>query len=310
MSEIQPAMTAKLSAQERLLSKAKRLRLLLDRKGVSIAPDAWCARAAIMAETRGFEAIFIGGNALAGLHCGLEDWGLITSTELVDLAGTIAEAVNIPAIVDADQGGESALNVYRTVKSFQRRGVAGITIEDTTNPKHIDGETLVPIKQMVSRLKAACDARIDPDFVIIARTDEYHGVGTSNWTGTVDEVIRRGIAYREAGADAFFPVKLASRFKDQVAREVGLPLLDISCPFNEIRGGEQRIMLMSHTWRPVLAVFDELLKEAQKTGGFEYPENAPFANPLKDPESSVHQYLDADDYLRLAKDWARAVAPK
>ena len=188
------------------MSKTKKLRALLQKPGVQLVPEAYSVRTAGIAESAGFEAVYTGGNMMSGMHLGLQDWGLITMSEMVEISSRIADAISIPVISDADQGGETALNVYRTVKMFEKAGIAGIHIEDSINPKHMGGasDRLQPADEMLTRISAAVEARTDPDFVIIARTDELYN------DGSVDEAIRRGVAYAKAGADVFMCLSLGA----------------------------------------------------------------------------------------------------
>ncbi len=107
------------------LSRARRLRNLLQRPGLLVAPEAYTVIAGKLAEANGFEVIYIGGNMMSMTYLGVPDWGVITTTDMVEIAGRIAREVSIPAIVDADQAGETSLNVYRTVQQYERAGIAG-----------------------------------------------------------------------------------------------------------------------------------------------------------------------------------------
>jgi 2-methylisocitrate lyase-like PEP mutase family enzyme len=145
-------------------SKAARLRALLRQPGLLVAPEAYTVIAGKLAEARGFDAIYIGGNMMSMTYLGVPDWGVITTAEMVDIAGGIAREVGIPAIADADQAGETSLNVYRTVQQYERAGIAALHIEDSRNPKKMEtwagpgGPTtsaLQSIEQMRERLEAA-----------------------------------------------------------------------------------------------------------------------------------------------------------
>lgn len=155
--------------------------------------DCWGAR---LVEDTGFGACSISGFGLAG-SMGFPDIGLVTMTEVAHRARYIADAVNIPVVADADTGYGGALNVGRTVREFERAGVAGIHIEDQPNPKRcgaLAGKQIITIREMVGRIKAALDARLDREFFIIARTD---APGISG----IDDTIARCNAYADAGAD-------------------------------------------------------------------------------------------------------------
>ena len=165
-----------------------------------MAAGAFDPMAAKLVERAGFEAVYMTGGGTALSRIGMPDVGLITMTEMVQNAAAIAEAVDLPVIADADTGYGNPLNVRRTVREYERAGVAAIHLEDQVFPKkcgHLTGKRLVPIEEAVQKIRAAVDARRDDDFMIIARCDALlvHGL---------DEAVRRGRAYLEAGADMLF----------------------------------------------------------------------------------------------------------
>src|SRR5436853_7582037 len=154
-------------------TKAARLRELISKGAVALpgVPNAAMAR---QVEQAGFEAVYISGAGMANATAGVPDIGLLTLTEVVRLAGYIASAVKIPAIVDADTGFGGAENVARTIRELENAGLAGCHIEDQEFPKrcgHLAGKSIVDVEEMVGKIKAAIGARRDPDFMIIARTD-------------------------------------------------------------------------------------------------------------------------------------------
>jgi len=206
-------------------SKARRLRELLDKRTI-VLPGAFNALTAMQIERAGFEALYVSGAALSAAR-GLPDIGLLSITEVVSDAATIAKAVTIPAIVDADTGFGPPLSVMRAVKEFEQAGLAGMQIEDQDLPKkcgHLPGKRLVPTSEMVSKINVASDARRNPDFFIVARTDAR---AVEGW----DAAVRRARAYIDAGADAIFPEALESAdefraFARQLAKEGGkVPLV-------------------------------------------------------------------------------------
>src|SRR5688572_23202048 len=201
------------------LSKPAQLRALLRRPGLLVAPEAYTVIAGKLAEARGFEVIYIGGNMMSTTYLGVPDWGIITTAEMVEIAGRIAREVSIPAIVDADQAGETSLNVYRTVQQYERAGIAALHIEDSRNPKKMETwagpggpntTALQSIEQMRERLEAAVDARADRDFVIIGRTVAEDA----------NVVIRRGQEFARAGADVVMN-SLTGLSADQINRKIG-----------------------------------------------------------------------------------------
>src|SRR5712692_8784694 len=154
-------------------TKAARLRELISKGAVALpgVPNAALAR---QVERAGFSAVYISGAGLANATAGVPDIGLLTLTEVAQLAGYIAKAVKIPAIVDADTGFGGAENVARTIHELEAAGLAGCHLEDQEFPKrcgHLAGKSIVDRDEMVGKIKAAVAARRDPDFMIIARTD-------------------------------------------------------------------------------------------------------------------------------------------
>jgi len=203
------------------MSKSKRLRELIA-EGAVMLPGVPNAAMARQVERAGFDAVYISGAGMANATAGVPDIGLLTMTEVVTLAGYIANAVTIPAIVDADTGFGGAENVARTIHEFEAAGLAGCHIEDQEFPKrcgHLAGKSLVDLEEMVGKIKAAVASRRDPNFMIIARTDAR---AVEDFKGA----LKRAHKYLDAGADAIFPEALqgAEEFRD-FAKQVKAPLL-------------------------------------------------------------------------------------
>ena len=176
-----------------------RLRQMLDSGPMLVAPFILNALHAKIAESVGFDAVYMTGAGTAAER-GFPDVGLLTMTEMVANAKYIAAAVDIPVVCDADTGYGNMINVQRTVREYEAAGVAGIHIEDQVFPKKcgfFEGKQVIPMEEHVQKIRAALDARQDPDFVIIARCDAYAVTG---WEDTV----ARCCAYRDAGADMVF----------------------------------------------------------------------------------------------------------
>ncbi|CQR72381.1 2,3-dimethylmalate lyase [Sporomusa ovata DSM 2662] len=176
------------------------LRQLLAGKNIVVTPGAHDALTAKIIEKTGFPAVYMTGYGQAASHLGKPDVGLLTMTEMVARAANIVEAVSVPVIADADTGFGNAVNVMRTVREYEKAGVAAIQLEDQVAPKkcgHMIGRQVVSKEEMVGKIKAAVDARRDNDLVIIARTDArtVHGI---------NEALDRAKAYEEAGADLLF----------------------------------------------------------------------------------------------------------
>jgi len=203
------------------MSKGAQLRQLIA-QGPVMLPGVPNAAVARLVERAGFDAVYISGAGMANATAGVPDIGLLSMTEVVRLAGYIANAVAIPAIVDADTGFGGAENVARTIRELEKADLAGCHIEDQEFPKrcgHLAGKSLVDVDEMAERIKAAVRARRDQDFFIIARTDAR---AVEDFGRTVE----RARSYVEAGADGIFPEALQSseEFK-AFAREVKAPLL-------------------------------------------------------------------------------------
>jgi 2-methylisocitrate lyase-like PEP mutase family enzyme len=189
-----------------------------------IAADCYSALTARIVEHVGFPAAYMGGHATGMMHYAIPDCGVLTPTEMIEQAARVAESISIPLVVDADQAGESVADVYRSIGRYDRAGVAGVHIEDETAPKHsaFDGQ-LLSIPDMEARITAAVDGRRDADFVVIVRTDELYSVGGGG-SGSLEETIKRGVAYAEAGADAFLPTFASEEQLSEIAAEVKIPL--------------------------------------------------------------------------------------
>jgi 2-methylisocitrate lyase-like PEP mutase family enzyme len=182
------------------MDKAKLVRRYLSEKGQLVMPGVFDALSAKIAARAGFEVIFITGYSLSATLLGEPDFGLLTQTEVVTAAQRICSVVNTPVIVDADTGYGNAINVIRTVHDLIRAGAAGMFLEDQVWPKrcgHMKGKQVIPLDEQLKKLRAAIEARSDHDFYIVARTDSRQTLGLT-------EAIARGIAFKEAGADAVF----------------------------------------------------------------------------------------------------------
>ncbi len=199
----------------------KQLRLLIDRQTVQM-PGAFNALTARAIEAAGFEAAYISGAGLSNAVYGLPDVGLVTLTEAAAHARRICAAVTLPVVVDGDTGFGEAVNAARTVTEMEAAGVSAVHFEDQVLPKkcgHLDGKLLISAAAMVEKIKAACAARCDPDFMIIARTDARGVV-------SFEEAVSRAKLYLDAGADAIFPEALKDTAElAAFAKAVDAPLL-------------------------------------------------------------------------------------
>ncbi|MGB4313750.1 MAG: isocitrate lyase/PEP mutase family protein, partial [bacterium] len=182
------------------MKKTTMLRKLLASKEILVAPGAHDVMTAKIIEQAGFNAVYMTGYGASATILGRPDVGLLTLTEMATQARNIANAVNIPVIADADTGYGNVVNVMRTVREYEKAGVACIQLEDQVAPKrcgHMLGRDVIPMEEMVAKIRAAVEARQDPDLMIMARTDARTNYG-------IEEAIRRGKAYEEAGADILF----------------------------------------------------------------------------------------------------------
>lgn len=176
-------------------------------RDIVVLPGVWDAITARIAESAGAQALYLTGAGVTNSRLGVPDVALLTLLEMADQARNVCDAVSIPVIADADTGYGGTWNVLRTVREFERAGLAGLHIEDQVMPKkcgHLDGKELVPREEMESKLRAAVQARTDESFLLIARTDAR---GVSG----LDEAIERAKAYVRAGADVIFPEGLESK---------------------------------------------------------------------------------------------------
>lgn len=257
------------------MSKAKELRDLIRRDGMTIAPGAYdCITATLIAQA-GFPVVYMTGAGTAASH-GYPDYGLLTMSEMVGNASRIAAVIDLPVIADADTGFGNELNVVRTVREFERHGIAAIHIEDQAFPKkcgHLDNKEIIALDDYVAKIRAAVDARRSPDFVIIARTDARAVAG-------FEEAVRRANAALAAGADVAFVE--APQTLDEVRAVPGL--VAGPCLLNVVRRGKtppveldaaqamgyKLAILPTLLFRGVMGCCEELLAQL-KTGVFPAP---------------------------------------
>jgi 2,3-dimethylmalate lyase len=184
----------------RIAPRARLRELLASDAGPLVAPGAYDALSARLVEQAGFDVVYMTGFGTTASLIGRPDVGLLSGTEMIDNARRIVAAVDVPVIADADTGYGNAINVLRTVQTYEQAGVAGIHLEDQVLPKkcgHMSGKAVIAADEMVGKIRAAVAARRDPDFVLIARTDAAAVEG-------LDAAIARAHSYAEAGADVLF----------------------------------------------------------------------------------------------------------
>ncbi len=218
-----------------------RFRKLLAEPGIITAPGAYdCLTAAIIEKT-GFPAVYMTGAGTSVARIGYPDLALATATEMMDNAAAIAATVSVPVIADADTGYGGTMNVRRTIREYERTGVAAVHIEDQQSPKrcgHLEDKQVVSIDEMTQKIRAAVDARTDDDFTIIVRTD---ALAVTGW----DDTMRRCDAFTEAGADALFVEAIRSAEEAaEVVAHTSVPLL-----YNFVETGKSPLLNVSELER-------------------------------------------------------------
>ena len=218
------------------MSSRQTLRQLLKRDKLLVAPGCFDGLSARLVEEAGFEAAYLSGGAVAR-SMGIPDIGLVTLSESIDRAAQVVATVKIPIIADADTGYGNAVNLVRTVREFERAGVAAIHIEDQITPKrcgHLDGKEVIPLAEMEKKLQAALATRTDPDFCIIARTD-------ARGVNGFDDAIKRGRAFAKLGVDAIFVE--APQSEDELA-EIPRRIPNVPILVNVFKGGKTPMLPM------------------------------------------------------------------
>jgi 2-methylisocitrate lyase-like PEP mutase family enzyme len=282
-------------------SPRKRLRRALETGPIVIAPGVYDCIGARMVEQAGFGVCYMTGAGTAAAF-GFPDYGLVSFTEMVENAGRIVAATRLPVVADADTGFGNELNVVRTVREYERRGVAAMQLEDQSFPKkcgHLDDKRVVPTDEFLSKIRAAAGARVDPDFVIIARTDARASLG-------LDEAITRANGALSAGADVAFVE--APQSMDELAaipRAVRGPCLlnlvwrgktpDLS--FEEAAAMGYRIAILPGLlFKSAMATFDEVLAATRAAG-----RHATIRNELAPQQ--VFNRLGARDWDAISKQY-------
>jgi 2,3-dimethylmalate lyase len=278
------------------------LRKMLAEPGIIVAPGAYDGFSARLIEAAGFKAVYMTGAGTAASHLGQPDLGLATLTEMANHAGHLASCISLPLIADADTGYGNALNVVRTVREYEKAGVAGLHIEDQVAPKkcgHIAGKQVVDAKEFADKIRAAVEYKTDPDFVVIARTDARAVTG-------LDDAIARANLYREAGADLiFFEAPQTVEEIQRVAREVKAPLLA-----NMVQGGRTPAMTVKELedlgfkmvifpgvcMRAAVPAIEDALVSL-KQSGTDWPKGAQVMGPL-------------DIFKKVGFDWWKGIEDK
>ncbi|WP_033213691.1 carboxyvinyl-carboxyphosphonate phosphorylmutase [Kitasatospora phosalacinea] len=211
-------------------TKARTFRELMNAPEILTVPSAYDALGAKVIEQAGFAAVHMTGSGTSASMLGLPDLGFTSVSEQATNAKNIVLAVDRPVIMDADAGYGNAMNTWRAIREFERAGIVGCHLEDQVNPKrcgHLEGKTLISTEEMCGKIEAAVEARVDPDFTVIARTDARESFG-------LDEALRRSREYVAAGADCIFlEAMLTVDEMKRVRDELDVPLLA-----NMVEGGK------------------------------------------------------------------------
>ena len=241
-------------------------------EGIVEMPGAFNALSARLAESVGFDAVYVSGAGVTNALTAMPDVALITLTEMAQQCRYITNAVRIPCIADADTGYGETLNVARAVQEFESAGLAGIHLEDQVSPKrcgHLEGKQVIPPKKMAQKIGAAVKARRNPDFFLIARTD-------SRGVNGLDDAVERALLYLDAGADGIFPEALESEEEfAEFARRVPAPLLANMTEFGKSpllsvdqlgRLGYRIVIFPMTQLRAMMKAAESALQEIKETG--------------------------------------------
>ena len=210
----------------------QKLRDLFATNNHFFAADAYSALTGRIVEYVGFKAAYLGGHACSAFHYAVPDNGIFSQVEQIEQAERIAAAIDIPLIADADTLGETVADAYHITKRYVRAGIAGIHIEDEINPKHSKyAGGLISIQDMQARLDASAKARGDSGLFLIARCDElYPSARGGGGTGSLDEAIKRGRAYAEAGADALVYPLASPEATAELVANLPVPICVLGLP--------------------------------------------------------------------------------
>ncbi len=270
-----------------MLSRKKTLRQLLEQDGIIRVPGAYDAWSARLVEAAGFPAVYMTGYGASASLIGQPDLGLLGMSEMARHAANLSSAVEIPLIADGDTGFGGTLNVIRTVREYERGGVAAIQLEDQVTPKrcgHMDGKEIVPLKEMRGKIEAAAYARSSPDFLIIARTDARAVAG-------LEEALERARVYARAGADILFVE--APRSVEEMKKVASA--LDKPLVANMVEGGQTPFLQGEELERmgyklaiyPVTALFAATRAVQEVLGG------------LKEEDTTGHALQDMVDFQQF-----------
>src|ERR1700733_1579295 len=253
-----------------MIQTTARLREMLNGPEMVVAPFVYDGLQAKIAARTGFKAVYMTGFGTAAAR-GYPDLGLLTMTEMVQNVRAISHAVDLPVICDADTGYGNPVNVWRTVREYEDAGAAALHIEDQVFPKRcgfLTGKQVIPMDEMVPKVRAACDARRDPHFVIIARTD---ALAVNGW----EDVVERARAYRAAGADLIFVdgIRTVEDIKHYAAALPVLPLLYNGglLPVKELAAYGFKLTIHTGTLMAAFVQFRDAMRQLKETGSLDFP---------------------------------------
>ncbi len=247
------------------MRRTTQLRQMIQAEGLTLMPFTYDPFTARVAEASGFPAVYVSGFGSA-MAKGYPDVGLITETEMVQNGWNIARITSVPLLMDADTGYGNPLNVWRTVRDYEAAGIAGCHIEDQVFPKKcgfFEGKQVIPMDEAVQKVRAALDARTDPDFVLVARCD---ALSVNGW----EDTLRRCRAYRDAGADMLFVdgVGTIEDLRTYAKELAGVPCIyngDLA-PASEIERLGFKIQIHRGPMFAIYKALREAMKELLETG--------------------------------------------
>lgn len=260
------------------MKSTKLLRTILAQERTILVPGAYDALSAKILKQVGFKVLYMTGSGVTASLTGMPDVGILTMMEMVNQARNIVNAIDLPLICDADNGYGNPINVIRTVREYERAGVAGIHIEDQVAPKkcgHFEGKQIIPAEEMVKKIEAALYAREDNDFLLIARTDARSVKG-------LDEALRRARLYAEAGADMIF---VESPQSIEELKTISNELSDLPLLVNMIEGGKT----------PTLS-FEELQEMGFRIVLYPTSGIRAVAKTLQELAGHLYKYKDTKDF--------------
>lgn len=295
--------------------KNAHLRELLRGEEIVVAPGCHDGLTARLVQKNGFPVCYMGGNGTMASYLGIPDIGLGTATEMITRARYLASILDIPLVCDADTGYGDVSSVVRTVRDYEAAGVSGIHIEDQVMPKKcgaMEGVQVVPVEEVCAKIKAACEARRDPNFMIIGRTDSFNTMG-------IEETIRRSKLFWDAGADMLMPENLITRedvayvakeltnYKSPYRKEKPMVLYDV-CEFTEGQiFSDQELQEMGYKF--VIHPLASILLEARQMNHFyaEYKEKGTtkdlFSKDVFEKRQVYQDILGYSDFMALRENY-------